>query len=316
MSDTFLEMDNSAALIQQLSHRYGERLALNSVSLSVPRGELFGLLGPNGGGKTTLFRILSTLTRPQAGKVELLGQDIFANRDAIRRRIGVVFQSPSLDKELTVTENLRHQGHLYQLQGADLDRRITEGLQRFGLTDRARDRVKKLSGGMQRRVELAKSLLHKPELLLLDEPSTGLDPRARRELTAHLRSLCKEAGVTVLLTTHLTDEAEQCDRLAILDRGQLAGLDTPAALKAEIGGDVVTIEAREPDNLRGQIAARFGVEPTLVDGQLRMERAAGHRFIAELVEAFPGQVLGVHVGKPTLADVFVHLTGHGLEDHA
>ena len=306
----------SEAIVQvhDLTHRYGERVALAAVCFHVPRGELFGLLGPNGGGKTTLFRILSTSVPPQAGTVQIGGDDIVARRNLIRRRIGVVFQAPSLDRELTVAENLMHQGHLYGLHGAPLTVRIAESLARFGLADRAADRVKTLSGGLRRRVELAKSLLHQPSVLLLDEPSTGLDPLARRELTDHLRQLCRTDGVTVLLTTHLMEEAEQCDRLAVLDRGKLVALAAPAALKEQIGGDVIVVEAREPEPLREQIRARFGVAATVLNGTLRLERAAGHRFVTELVEAFPGQIQAVHVGKPKLEDVFVHLTGHRFEE--
>ena len=302
--------------VRELTYRYGERIALAAVSFDVPRGELFGLLGPNGGGKTTLFRILSTAVPPQAGSVQIGGEDIVTHRAEIRRRIGVVFQSPSLDKELTVAENLVHHGHLYGLHGAVLTARVTESLARFGLADRARDRVKTLSGGLRRRVELAKSRLHQPAVLLLDEPSTGLDPLARRELTDHLRQLCRTEGVTVLLTTHLLEEADQCDRLAVLDRGKLVALDSPATLKERIGGDVIAVEARDPEPLRDQIQTRFGVAATVLNGTLRLERAAGHRFVTELVEAFPGQIQAVHIGKPTLEDVFVHLTGHRFEEGA
>ncbi|HUR38220.1 MAG TPA: ABC transporter ATP-binding protein, partial [Planctomycetota bacterium] len=234
--------------IDGLTHRYGERLALDGVSFSVRKGEVFGLLGPNGGGKTTLFKILSTALRPTSGSARIEGVDV--RDDAVRRRIGVVFQAPGLDQKLTVAENLLHQGHLYGLRGAALRRRIDEELGRFKLSDRARDRVEKLSGGLQRRVELAKALLHQPEILLLDEPSTGLDPGARRDLWDALRSL---KGVTVLLTTHLLEEAERCDRLAILHKGKLVALGAPLDLRGEIGGDVVTIRAKDAEALAAAI---------------------------------------------------------------
>lgn len=294
-------------IVDSLTHRYGERVALSAVSFTVQRGELFGLLGPNGGGKTTLFRILTTLMNPTEGSVRLDG----APMD--RRRIGVVFQSPSLDKKLTVLENLRHHGHIYGMHGAALRTRIDELLTRFGLVDRANELVEKLSGGLRRRVELAKGLLHKPELLLLDEPSTGLDPRARRELGDYLAELRDTDGVTVLLTTHIMDEADRCNRIALLDHGKLVALDTPHALKEQIGGDVVSVGSRNPARLCEQIEKRLGVKASIVDQTIRIERPRGHEFIPTLVEAFPGEIDSISVGKPTLEDVFIHLTGHHFE---
>jgi ABC-2 type transport system ATP-binding protein len=294
-------------IVDSLTHRYGERVALSAVSFTVQRGELFGLLGPNGGGKTTLFRILTTLMEPTDGSVQLDGGPMD------RRRIGVVFQSPSLDKKLTVLENLRHHGHIYGMHGAALRTRIDELLTRFGLVDRANELVEKLSGGLRRRVELAKGLLHKPELLLLDEPSTGLDPRARRELGDYLAELRDTDGVTVLLTTHIMDEADRCNRIALLDHGKLVALDTPHALKEQIGGDVVSVGSRNPARLCEQIEKRLGVKASIVDQTIRIERPRGHEFIPTLVEAFPGEIDSISVGKPTLEDVFIHLTGHHFE---
>src|SRR2546421_7257120 len=206
--------------ISGLSHSYGDRAALTDLNLSIDRGEIFGFLGPNGSGKTTLFRILSTLLPIQPGHVAIAGLDLATHRDEIRRQIGVVFQAPSLDKQLTAAENLRHQGHLYGLGGADLEKRIDEMLARVGLSERPREYVSTFSGGMRRRVELAKGLLHRPRVLLLDEPSTGLDPGARIDLWRYLREI-QSQGVTVLVTTHLMEEAEHCSRLAIIDGGRL-----------------------------------------------------------------------------------------------
>jgi ABC-2 type transport system ATP-binding protein len=302
--------------VQHLSHSYAQRPALEDLSLSVHRGEIFGFLGPNGSGKTTLFRILSTLIPPRGGDVRILGLDLKTERDQIRRQIGVVFQSPSLDKQLTAEENLRHQGHLHGLAGADLERCIDEMLSRVGLAQRPREYVATFSGGMRRRVELAKGMLHRPRLLLLDEPSTGLDPGARIDLWHYLRQIREADGVTILVTTHLMDEAEHCDRLAIMERGRLIACDAPAALKDQIGGDVITLTAADdPDALRIAIRDRFHVEAKPVDrALLRIERERGHEFIPQLVEAFPGQIRSVSLGKPTLEDVFIHVTGHRFEN--
>lgn len=302
--------------LRGLCHRYGDRTALRDLSFDVPRGSIFGLLGPNGSGKTTLFRILATLLTPGVGSATLAGLDVVTERNRVRRKIGVVFQSPSLDGQLTVFENVLYQGHLYGMSGRTLRRRTMELLARFGLTDRSRDRAATLSGGLKRRVELAKGLLHEPAVLLLDEPSTGLDPAARVGLMDYLDTLRREDGVTSLLTTHLMDEADRCDQVAVLDAGRLVALDAPAGLKATIGGDVVTIAAADPGALARDAEARFGARATVVDGLVRIERDRGHAFVPKLVEAFPGRVQSITVGKPTLEDVFVHLTGHRLGDGA
>ena len=227
--------------------------------------------------------------------------------------MGVVFQKPALDARLTVAENLRHQGHLYGLSGETLKARADAVLAGVGLADRARDMVGVLSGGLQRRVEVAKALLHQPDLLLLDEPSTGLDPTARRDIWQDLSRLRTERGTTVVLTTHLMEEAAACDRVAILDRGRLVACDTPAALVSSIGGDVVLVTTRDAASLAPRIAARFEVHAEVLDGRVRIERDQGHRFIASLVETFPGEIDAVALGKPTLEDVFVHFTGRRFD---
>ena len=306
-------MGDSLLVVEALTHRYGQRTALNKVSFEVGKGEIFGLLGPNGGGKTTLFRILSTLVAPSEGTVRLFGIDVVRQQSEIRRRIGVVFQAPSLDRKLTVLENLRHQGHLYNLRGPELQTRMDELLSRFGMADRKDDLVETLSGGQRRRVELAKGLLHKPQVLLLDEPSTGLDPRVRRELSDYLERLRDENGMTILLTTHLMEEADRCDRVAILDRGQLVALNTPRQLKEQIGGDVISVETGQPQPLAEQIGKRFNLVTRALGGSVRIERTDGHKFITDLVEAFPGQIDAVSIHKPTLEDVFIRLTGHRFE---
>jgi ABC-2 type transport system ATP-binding protein len=304
----------SAVEVNHLGYRYGERVALDDVSFAVASGEIFGLLGPNGGGKTTLFKIVSTLLFPTEGAVRVFGDDVTCDPAAVRGRLGVVFQHPALDGKLTVEENLRHQGHLYGLSGRTLTVRIGEVLARVGLDDRRRDLVATLSGGLQRRAEVAKALLHRPQLLVLDEPSTGLDPTARRDIWQDLSALRREEGTSVILTTHLMNEAAACDRVAILDLGRLVALDTPDALTSAIGGDVVQVTTRDPQDLAGRVAARFGVPTKVVDGKVHIERDRAHEFIAELVESFPGEIDAVTFGKPTLEDVFVHFTGRRMEE--
>jgi len=296
---------SSVISVQDLVHRYGDRTALNGVSFDVRPAELFGLLGPNGSGKTTLFRILSTLMIPVAGRALILGFDAARDPNNLRRHIGVVFQAQSIDIKLTAAENLRHQGHLYGLHGAALKSRIREMLARVGLADRAHEKAETFSGGMQRRLELAKGLLHHPSVLLLDEPTTGLDPGARRDLWQYLQE-----KVTVIVTTHLMEEAEHCDRLAILNEGKLVALGTPVELKHEIGGDVILLDTRDPEALAEKIRSRFDVDAQVLDGQVRLERENGHRFITDVVETFPGEIEAISVSKPTLEDVFIHRTGH------
>jgi ABC-2 type transport system ATP-binding protein len=302
--------DSSAISVQEIVHRYEGRTALNRISFDVRAAELFGLLGPNGSGKTTLFRILSTLMIPSGGRALILGHDAAREPNQLRRQIGVVFQAQSIDLKLTATENLRHQGHLYGLHGTALKTRMSEMLGRVGLGDRNHEKAETFSGGMQRRLELAKGLLHQPSVLLLDEPTTGLDPGARRDLWQYLQILRDEERVTVIVTTHLMEEAERCDRLAILNEGNIVALGTPADLKHEIGGDVIVLDTRDPQNLAQRMSERFKVEVQVLDGQVRLERRNGHRFIAEIVEAFPGEIEAVSVSKPTLEDVFIHRTGH------
>ncbi len=306
-----------ALVVENLVHTYPAkrpskvpRQALKGISFTIQEGEIFGLLGPNGGGKSTTFHILSTYFSPTGGRAVLLGHDVTREPDAVRRDLGVVFQSPGLDKQLTVRENLKHQGHLYGLSGHFLKDRIDAMLSRVGLLDRGDDLVQTLSGGLKRRVELAKGLLHQPKLLLLDEPSTGLDPGARRDMWDYLMELKKGERMTMLVTTHLMEEAEKCDRVAILHEGMLVALGTPAALKKEIGGDVISVETANPEALKGQIQKKFNVSAEVVDGVLRIERPNGHEFIPQLVGAFPGQITSVTLGKPTLEDVFIKHTGH------
>jgi ABC-2 type transport system ATP-binding protein len=301
---------SSVIRVDSIRHSYGQRAALKGISFDVRAGEIFGLLGPNGSGKTTLFRILSTLMLPTGGQATIAGFDVARQPDQVRRRIGVVFQAKSIDLKLSAAENLWHQGHLYGLRSGVLQSRIQEMLQRVALLDRAKDRVETFSGGMQRRVELAKGLMHRPSVLLLDEPTTGLDPGARRDLWLYLDELRRQENVAIIVTTHLMEEAERCDRLAILSSGEIVGLGTPAELRSEIGGDVVMLETADPASLADRIQARFGISATVLENKVRMEIKDGLRFVTSLAETFPGTIQSVSISKPTLDDVFISRTGH------
>ena len=308
-------MSTSPAVeISHLAHRYGQHVAVHDLSFDVQAGEIFVLLGPNGSGKTTLFRVLSTLIPPQQGTVRILGHDVAREQDAVRRRLGVVFQAPSVDKKLTVIENIYCHGRLYGLGGIDLRTRANEMLGRFGLGDRRKRLVETLSGGMRRRVELAQAMLHRPQVLLMDEPSTGLDPGARSDLWQYLQQVREADGVTVVLTSHLLEEAAKADRIAIMHEGRLAALDTPTALQAAVGGDAITIRTADALQLAADIGREFDCQPMVIDGTVRLEQPAGHQWVPRLVDAFPDRIEAITLGKPTLEDVFIHTTGHRFWD--
>lgn len=302
-----------AICIHDLTFAYDTRKALAGVSFDVADGALCGLLGPNGSGKSTLFRIMATLLRPHSGSVRVFDRDVATNPAGVRREIGVVFQSPSLDRRLTVLENLECAGRLYGLSGSESVRRATELLERVQLGDRTRDLVGTLSGGQQRRVEITKGLLHRPRVLLLDEPSTGLDPAARRALRELLSDLRRERSVTILLTTHLLDEADHCDHLVIVDRGRVVVAGAPSELKKKIAGECVVVHGTDPDALAVDIRERLGVTPTRIDGAVRIESPRAHELLASIVEHFRDRIESITLAKPTLEDVFLDHTGHRLE---
>ena len=297
---------------ENISHRYGDRVALSGVSFEVPQGVVYGLLGPNGSGKSTLFRILSTLMAPASGSARIAGFDIASQAAAVRRQIGVVFQSHSLDKKMSVLENLLAQGQLFGLGGSTLRGRADEAMTRFGLNDRRDDLTGNLSGGLRRRVEIAKALLHRPKVMLMDEPSTGLDPVARREMWQFMADLRKQQELTVLVTTHFLEEADRCDTLLLIHEGKAVTRGTPAELKAKVGGDVVSFDVADPVAMQRDIKAKFGYDSTAAAGVVRVEIANGHRFAAEAVEAFPGAIQSMAFHKPTIEDVFFDITGAKL----
>ncbi len=298
--------------VENLTHYYGERMALSEVCFEVKEAEIFSLLGPNGGGKTTLFRILSTLFLPSEGTARVFDLDIRRDSARIRQQIGIVFQNPSLDIKLTVRENLIHQGHLYGLYSHVLRSRVDDMMGRLKIIDRASSLVETLSGGLRRRVELAKGMLHQPKLLILDEPSVGLDPGARHDLWQYLEGLRDSEGVTILATTHLIDEGDRSDHVLILNQGRVVGSGTPQSLKQRIGGDIIALTSKDPEILSKQIAETFDLKPTVLNGSVRIEKTNGHAFIAQLIEAFPGTIDSVTLAKPTLEDVFIDSTGHRL----
>ncbi|MFQ5462915.1 MAG: ABC transporter ATP-binding protein [Phycisphaerae bacterium] len=301
-----------ALTLHDLTHRYGDRVALRAVDASVPRCGLFALLGPNGSGKSTLFKIVSTLVQPDLGQVWVGGCDVRTRQRAVRRMIGVVFQNPSVDRHLTVRENMIHQGHLYGLRGQALHARIDELLDLFDLADRSSDRAATLSGGLRRRVEIAKSMLHAPEMLILDEPSTGLDPHARDEMIRVLKTLRDRSGVTSLITTHLMEEADQCNLVGILSEGHLVALDAPDTLKSAVGGDVVTLTTSDAAALATRITQQFEVPCAVSGSEIRIELEDGHRFVPRVLQAFPDAVDRISVGKATLSDAYFHFTGKKL----
>ncbi|MBM3216689.1 ABC transporter ATP-binding protein [Candidatus Poribacteria bacterium] len=301
-----------AVEVADLSYAYGEREALRKVSFGVPRGSVFGIVGPNGSGKSTFFKTLATLLRPTTGNAIVFGDSVLDGPARVRQHIGVVFQESGLDGKLTLEENLHHHARLFGMRRARRRERIDTVLDRTGLDDRRRDLVEELSGGLRRRGDVAQSLLHEPKLLLLDEPSTGLDPVARRELWRYLDEIRAERDLTILVTTHLMDEADRCDELALLHRGELVALASPQTLKDEMGYDVITIHCEDAGALSRSIRDRFPLEPRVKSGTIRIEVEHGHRWIAKLVEAFPDTMDSVNLSKPSIEDVFVTRTGASI----
>ena len=298
--------DTLAVQASAVQFAYGERQALRGVDFEVQKGAAFGFLGPNGSGKSTLFKLLSTLVPLQQGAVTMLGHDLGRDAAAIRRRVGVVFQSPAVDKKLTVQENLRYGGLMLGLGGAELQQRIDKCLESADLSDRRKDNVEDLSGGLRRRVEIAKCLLSQPELVLLDEASTGLDPAARREMWKVLRS---QGGLTVLFTTHLMEEAAEADRLMLLDEGNVVAQGRPGELMEEVGGQVLELESAAAEQLQAQLKQELSVDATLLDQTLRMDGENVHELVPEIMKRYGDQVRRLQLAHPSLEDVFLHRTG-------
>jgi len=300
--------------VRSLGFRYADREALRGVTFSVQEAQIFGLLGPNGGGKTTLFRILSTLLPYETGHVTVQGWDVRDNPLEVRRITGIAFQSNSLDLQLTAFENLQNQGHLHGLRGSRLKSKISELLTYFGLKNRQNEPLKKFSGGLLRRVELAKALLHSPAVLLLDEPTAGLDPAASQDFWKYLKRLRDQHRMTILLTTHSMEEAERCDCLSILSNGQIVSTGSPYQLKSDIGSEVVAIRTSDPEQLAQDLRKALNLESWILGGVVRIEHPDGHTLVPRVIESCPGLVDSVTVGRPTLEDVFIHQTGHRFHE--
>jgi len=306
----------SEAVIQAsgLVKRYGQVEAVRGIDLEVRHGEIFGFLGPNGAGKSTTISILCTLLTPSAGTAKVAGIDVVQDPARVRQRIGLVFQDPSLDDVLTGRENLEFHAWIYSVPASERGKRIDEMLALLQLTDRAGSQVRTYSGGMKRRLEIARGMLHQPEILFLDEPTLGLDPQTRQSIWTHLNELRDRKGITIFMTTHYMDEAEFCDRIAIIDRGKIVALGTPDELKAMVGGDVVTITSSKSDDAAAEIEKLLGVTPVRDNGSLRMEVPDAKVFVPRLVRELTAPVDTVTLRRPSLDDVFLKLTGHAIRD--
>ncbi|GDY29108.1 ATP-binding cassette domain-containing protein [Gandjariella thermophila] len=304
----------AAVSVRGLVKRYGEVEAVRGIDLEVAAGEMFGFLGPNGAGKTTAIKILCTIAEATSGSATVAGHDVNTERSAVRRRIGLVFQEPTLDGYLTAEQNLRFHGELYGMPRRLLRERIDEVLEMVGLTDRRRDQVIKFSGGMKRRLEIGRGLLHSPQVLFLDEPTIGLDPQTRASIWEYIASLRERQDITIFVTTHYMDEAENCDRIAIMNEGRIVVTDTPDALKSSVGADRVQIRTEDDAAAIRQLRDRLGVEAAMHDGMVTFSVAGGAEFVPKLFATLPLRIDTVTVTRPSLDDVFMSYTGRTISD--
>ncbi|MGI8855099.1 MAG: ABC transporter ATP-binding protein [Thermomicrobiales bacterium] len=300
--------------VHDLVRQFGAFTAVDHLSFRVQPGEVFGFLGPNGAGKSTTIKMLCTLLRPTAGTARVNGYDVLRDPARVRESIGIIFQDYSLDDRITAEENLRFHSMIYHIPRAERTRRIDEMLAMVNLSDRAGDKVRTFSGGMKRRLEIARGLLHHPAVLFLDEPTVGLDPQTRQNIWTHIHELRRRVGITVFMTTHYMDEAENCDRIGIMDHARLIALDTPAALKAGMGGDVVRLRTADNTAAAGVLARDYGITARDEQGTLRFEIGHADTFVPRLLRHAPIDVQSVEIAQPTLNDVFLRLTGHAIRD--
>ncbi|MDO8569020.1 MAG: ATP-binding cassette domain-containing protein [Dehalococcoidales bacterium] len=300
--------------VGELSKSFGQMAAVDKVSFQVAEGEIFGFLGPNGAGKTTTISMLCTLLRPGGGRASVNGYDVVRERSQVRRSIGLVFQEPTLDEYLTAEQNLRFHAYAYNIPKETREKRISELLGLVELSDRRKSKVRTFSGGMKRRLEIARGLLHSPKVLFLDEPTLGLDPQTRRHIWDYVLELRKQHSLTIFLTTHYMDEAENCDRITIIDHGRIIALDTPDKLKDAMGGDVVTLKAGDNDAAALELKEKFGVTPAIQNGTITFSTPQGEKFLPRLIGTFQSPLLSIGVRRPTLDDVFLKLTGRAIRE--
>jgi ABC-2 type transport system ATP-binding protein len=303
-----------AIAVNGLDKRFGEVHAVRGVDFEVETGEVFGFLGPNGAGKTTTINMLCTLAKPTSGKASVAGHDVVTERDDVRRNIGLVFQDPTLDGYLTAKQNLELHAELYGVQSDLVAPRMEQVMRMVGLWDRKDTEVATFSGGMRRRLEIARGLMHSPRVLFLDEPTIGLDPQTRRSIWNYIRELKEREEITIFMTTHYMDEAEWCDRIAIMDHGQIVALDTPEALKAQVGKDRVSIHTDDDDAAIQAIQDKFGIEAKMSEGAVTFGVPAGEEFVPRLFAELGIPIKAVNVARPTLDDVFMSHTGSTIRD--
>ncbi len=304
----------SVIKIENLSKRFGDFTAVNNISLEVAEGTIFGFLGPNGAGKTTTINILCTLLAPTSGKISIAGYDCLKEPSEVRKAIGIVFQDTTLDKDLTAYENLMFHAYLYDVKKSEIKKRIDDALHFVGLYERSGDLVKIFSGGMKRRLEVARGMIHRPKVLFLDEPTLGLDPQSRANLWEYIVELPKKHNVTIFMTTHYMEEAEVCNDIAIIDNGKIIASGTPEELKKTIGGDVIYIRTSDNARARVEIEKLFNVKVSEENNELFLTTLKGDACIPELIKAIGEKVLSVRLQRPTLNDVFLKMTGKQIRE--
>jgi ABC-2 type transport system ATP-binding protein len=307
-------MEGPAVSVTGLVKRFGEIHAVRGIDLTVDAGETFGFLGPNGAGKSTTINVLCTLIRPTDGSAQVAGYDVVTERDDVRRNIGLVFQETTLDAYLTAERNLQLHAELYGMPRGTIDARLRQVLDMVGLWDRRASKVSTFSGGMKRRLEIARGLLHSPRVLFLDEPTIGLDPQTRSSIWSYINELRQAEHITIFMTTHYMDEAEYCDRIAIIDQGKIIALDTPQALKASIGEDRVRMHADDNETAIAALRQQFGIRATIAEGAVTFAVEEGEQFIPKLFADFPTGIRSVNVSRPSLDDVFMSYTGTTIRD--
>ena len=300
--------------VRNLAKSFGELAAVKDVSFDVRAGEIFGFLGPNGAGKTTTINMLCTLVKPSRGEATVNGHDVVSETNAVRQSIGLVFQETTLDDYLTAEQNILFHALAYGVPKSIREERSRELMTLMDLWDRRKARIRTYSGGMKRRLEIVRGLVHLPRVLFLDEPTLGLDPQTRNRIWEYILDLRQREDLTIFLTTHYMDEAENCDRIAVIDRGQIVALDTPDNLKGQVGGDMLTLRADDIEQAASELRAVHSLEPEIRDGAITVRVPNGEEFLPQFVRGFEGKIQSIGLRRPTLDDVFLHLTGREIRD--